>query len=218
MAGNTYNRPQVITTQPTTAPFFWCRASDDGTVTGLTRIPAWAPVALDVDTSIHTARRSSTSSTGAADVSAGGEFEALMLEVCLFDNLPSSPSCLLGRGTLPLTPSITAGYPQNHYGQGTANSSPASKHNVSSALANKELALIEPVSGIKTASVALCVRFLHGAGATSGKAPHLRVLADADGGVSSHGGQRPREVRSPRNIVPMLLPLYRPIHYRFISP
>ncbi|CAM9161364.1 unnamed protein product, partial [Laminaria digitata] len=158
-------------------PMKWAR---DCSNAGVTRIPVWAPLALEIDTFIHAEKRSSTSSTGG-----GGEFEALTLEVCLFDNLPSSPSCLLGRGTLPLTPFITAGCPQAHHGHGqrTANPSPASKRNFSSLQADKEVALIEPMSGVKIASVALGVTFLHGGGATSGAASHPRVLADAHVGT-----------------------------------
>lgn len=165
--------------------------------TGVTRIPVWAPLALEIDTFIHAEKRSSTSSTGG-----GGEFEALTLEVCLFDNLPSSPSCLLGRGTLPLTPSITARCPQAHHGHGqrTANPSPASKRNFSSLQADKEVALIEPMSGVKIASVALGVTFLRGGGATSGAPSHPRVLADAHVGAVGLGGQPPYEVRRPRNM------------------
>lgn len=169
-------------------------------VTGLTLIPAWAPVALEVDTSIHARRRTSTSSTGAADISSGGELEALTLEICLFDNLPSCPSSLLGRGTLPLTPSIAAGCNQNRHGQRTATSSQAPKRDVSDVQADKEVALVDPVSGIKVASVTLSVLFLHGGGTTSGAAAHLRNLADADDGVSDRGARPPYEVRRPRNI------------------
>ena len=177
-------------------PFDYCV-----TITGLTRIPAWAPVTLEVDTFIHAKKRESTSSTGAADVSSGSDFEALTLEICLFDNLTSFPSGLLGRGTLPLTPSIVAGRPQTCYGQKTATSSQVPKRDVSSVQTHKDVALLGPASGMKVASVALCVLFLHGGGANSGAASNLRVLADAeDVAWLGLGCEPPCKVRRPKNI------------------
>ncbi|CAN0230729.1 unnamed protein product, partial [Ectocarpus sp. 12 AP-2014] len=167
---------------------------------GTTHLPEDTGVTLEVDTSVHAIARkrdSMSSSSSPTPTAAGGrissqnwamvaEVEPLMLEVCLCDNDRVSsfsslesppfsfPSCLLGCGTMALTPLITAGGGDScnsREGQEAARQTRDTKGNragkqVDSISAKprrgaglREIVLLEPVSGERIASLTVDVTF-----------------------------------------------------------
>lgn len=134
-----------------------CDASAVNTKAGTTHFPRGTKITLEVDTSVHTAARGYSCSAANA-VCVGGAVEPLALEVCLFDNGPSSSSCLLGRGTLPLTTVVVRGHPDAHQERQTTDPGRRKKQNTP---ITNAVALVEPATGKTMASVALGLMFLH---------------------------------------------------------
>ncbi|CAM9284052.1 unnamed protein product [Ectocarpus sp. 4 AP-2014] len=170
---------------------------------GTIHLPEDTGVTLGVDTSLHAIARkrdSMSSSSSPTPTAAGGrtssqdwamvaEVEPLTLEVCLYDNDRLSscsslesppflfPSCLLGCGTMALTPLITAGEGDSCNscnsceGQQAARQTRDTKGNTAGTQMGsinarhrrgagfREIVLFEPVSGERIASLTVDVTF-----------------------------------------------------------
>lgn len=149
-----------------------------------------------MDTSAHNTSYSSPRSSFDAFGSSIGAGQPLTLEACLFDNLPSSSSCLLGRGTLPLTPVIMAEHrsadPDNPTTRATADS--FSGRGTPDETDLKQVVLLDPASGRRIASVSLGLSFSHRRMPESGAPSGWRVPVDEGCGVVGKNGGRAEEV------------------------